>query len=290
MLYQAEGIILSQTDLGEYDKTVTIFTREEGMVKAVVKGARRAKAKLGALTQPFTHGLFQLWRGRSMDRVIQVAVKASHGGLMEDYARMVYAGYLAELLMELIPQREKNETQFLFFRSVLDCLERKEDPWPVVRWAELGILSEAGFGPSFSHCVICGKMPHGPSFTFSMKHGGIVCENCHSRVWSKGQAGGGHEETTVLKVNGASAGYESPDSEFFIISPGSRKTLEILLDEARNSIIPGDALPCPRITAKGKVRSEVGRLVKRYVSFVLEKRLKSMDLVESIEDDGAMNY
>ena len=39
MFYQSEGIVLDQADLGENDKIATIFTRQEGLVRAVVKGS-----------------------------------------------------------------------------------------------------------------------------------------------------------------------------------------------------------------------------------------------------------
>ena len=70
MLYQSEAVVLDQDDLGENDKLATIFTRQEGLVRAVVKGARRPRSKLRGLTQPLTHGVFQIYRGRNLDRVL----------------------------------------------------------------------------------------------------------------------------------------------------------------------------------------------------------------------------
>ena len=78
MLYQTEGVVLSAMDLGEHDRLISILTEKEGLVRAVVRGARKPKSKLSALTQPFTRAQFQLFRGKSMDRVTQVSLMDSH--------------------------------------------------------------------------------------------------------------------------------------------------------------------------------------------------------------------
>jgi len=261
LLYQSQGIVLSQTDIGEHDKIVTIFTEDKGIVKATVKGAQRLKSKLRALTQPFTLGLFQLYRGRVRDRVTQVVVKTSHPKLMEDYNKIVYAGYLSELLMEIMPERESNRSQFRFFTKVIECMEKREDPWPVATWGELGILSDAGFAPSFSRCVVCSNRISGPIY-FSAKHGGVVCFKCLADK------------------------REDMGDSLLEICAGSRKFLELLMVQIREQSLK-NAFSCPKITAHGQIRVETGLLLRKYISFVLEKRLKSMALVESIENDKA---
>ncbi|MCA1816240.1 MAG: DNA repair protein RecO, partial [Acidobacteria bacterium] len=54
-LVEAEGIVLRNIKLGEADKTVTILSRHEGVVRGVAKGARRLKTRFGASLEPFTH-------------------------------------------------------------------------------------------------------------------------------------------------------------------------------------------------------------------------------------------
>lgn len=70
-LYKAEGLVLRTRDLGEADKILVIYTREEGKVSAVARGARRARSRLLAISQPFTHGAYQFYRGRGLDTLSQ---------------------------------------------------------------------------------------------------------------------------------------------------------------------------------------------------------------------------
>ncbi|HHY11771.1 MAG TPA: DNA repair protein RecO [Firmicutes bacterium] len=263
MFYQSEGVVLDQGDLGENDKIATIFTRQEGLVRAVVKGAQRPKSKLRGLTQPFTYAVFQIFRGRSLDRVTQVSIKTGFPNIMDNYEKMIYARYLVELLTCVLPEREENNAQFDLLLAVLDCLEQKEGPWVVARWAELGILSLAGFAPSFSACVSCGRETLESPVYFSLRNGGAFCGQCS-------RSGISPKESQVRAYG-----------EFIRVSPGALRTLEMLL--------PGTApasgqVTCPNITARGQVREEINEVSRKYVAFVLEKRLKSAGLVESIED------
>ncbi len=262
--------MLDQTDLGETDKLATIFTLESGLVRAVVKGGARPKSKLRGLTQPFTYALFELFRGRTFDRVIQVSVKDSFPMIMDEYEKMVYARYIAELLITVLPERTKDQSQFQFLLAVLKCLEQKGDPWVIARWAELGILSTAGFAPTFSGCVFCGKSALDAPSYFSLQNGGIVCSDCIESIGSR--------------VEDSEASQVRPYGETLRISPGALRTFQILSSGVFLAQDQSKDLFCPKINAVGQVREEITTVMRKYVSFVIEKRLKSAELVESIED------
>ncbi len=248
MLYGSEGVVLRQSDLGEYDKVVSVFTQDHGLVNAVVKGTRRPKSRLSSVTQPFSRAVFQFYRGRTLDRVTQVMLLTSHPKISSDYGKAIYANYLAELTMGIVPEREENQGQYLFFLKVLSCLEQTQDPWPVVRWAELGLLARAGFGAVFDECQACGKSL-GDSPLFSPSRGGPLCGECT----------------------------RAPGD--FAVSPGALRTIALLSEDAQKGSLP-------LITARGQVKEEVGHIMGSFTHYVLGRRLKSLSLVENMERDG----
>ncbi len=71
-LYRDRAVVLRQHKLGEADRIVTLLTRDHGLVRAVAKGVRRTRSKFGARLEPFAHIDAQLHPGRNLDIVTQV--------------------------------------------------------------------------------------------------------------------------------------------------------------------------------------------------------------------------
>jgi DNA repair protein RecO (recombination protein O) len=71
-LYRDRAVVLRQHKLGEADRIVTLLTRDHGLVRAVAKGVRRTRSKFGSRLEPFAHIDVQLHPGRNLDIVTQV--------------------------------------------------------------------------------------------------------------------------------------------------------------------------------------------------------------------------
>jgi DNA repair protein RecO (recombination protein O) len=78
-LYRDEGVVLRAQKLGEADRIVTLLTRDHGRVRAVAKGVRRTTSRIGARLEPFGHVDVQFYSGRTLDGVTQVETISSYG-------------------------------------------------------------------------------------------------------------------------------------------------------------------------------------------------------------------
>jgi DNA repair protein RecO (recombination protein O) len=81
-LYRDEGVVLRAQKLGEADRIVTLLTRGHGRVRAVAKGVRRTSSRIGARLEPFGHVDVQFYEGRSLDGVTQVETLESFGAAL----------------------------------------------------------------------------------------------------------------------------------------------------------------------------------------------------------------
>ena len=96
-LYRDEAIILRTYKLGEADRIIVLLTRHHGQVRAVAKGVRRTTSRFGARLEPFSMIDVQLHAGRSLDVVTQAEIIDPFGrAVSADYAMFTCASTMVE--------------------------------------------------------------------------------------------------------------------------------------------------------------------------------------------------
>ena len=178
-LYRDEAVVLRAQKLGEADRIVTLLTRANGKVRAVAKGVRKTKSRLGARVEPFMMIDIQLYLGRSLDIVTQVETIAAYGPpIVADYGRYTAGTAMLETAERLTEtEREPAVQQFLLLAGGLRALANGDhDPGLVLDSYLLRSLAVAGWAPSFGDCARCGAP--GPHRAFALGSGGSVCPLC----------------------------------------------------------------------------------------------------------------
>jgi DNA repair protein RecO (recombination protein O) len=90
------------------------------------------------------------------------------------YPRAVALAHVAELLDELLPDREANDAVFRLTLSVLSRL-RGPQIWMPVTYFELWMTRLVGFLPDLSECVVCGRTLNGSRAWFHALADGLMC-------------------------------------------------------------------------------------------------------------------
>lgn len=91
------GMILKQIPVGEYDRRITLLTKERGKISAFARGARKQGSRFAASTNPFCFGSFRLYEGRDSYTVSEAEIQNFFEELMKDYEGAYYGMYFAEV-------------------------------------------------------------------------------------------------------------------------------------------------------------------------------------------------
>lgn len=158
---------------------LVLYTREQGMIRAVAKGARKITSRKGGHLQPFTHVTIQLAQGRDLLIVTQVETVNAFLPLHDDLTKTGHAAYVVELLYRFSYEEEGgNPTLFRLLTETLDRIEKEESAWLPVRYYEMRLLDAVGFRPQLFECANCGReiLPEDQFFSFTA--GGVICPRC----------------------------------------------------------------------------------------------------------------
>lgn len=181
MKFRTDGLIIREQQTGEDDRLVTLLTRDHGVIRAFVRGAKRIKSKSQSATQLFAYGSYSIYRGRDAYSVDEAQPKEIFFDLRKDIESLALAQYFCELAAELAPVEDDAEE---YLRLILNCLHilmNKKRPQPQLKAvAELRLLSMAGYMPDLVVCGDCEEEYDG-EFLFSPVEGRIFCEKCRSR-------------------------------------------------------------------------------------------------------------
>ena len=93
---------------------MTFFTRAEGKVRGVARSAKKSKRRFGGALEPLTYvrAFYDVRERNELARLDACEVLASPMASEVSYARAVALGHIAELLDELLPDREANDAIF----------------------------------------------------------------------------------------------------------------------------------------------------------------------------------
>ena len=162
--------------LREADLLVTLFTRLEGKVRGVARSAMKSRRRFGGALEPLTYV-----RAYYEDRERQELVRLDSCEVLESplvfevsYARAVALGHVAELLDELLPDREVNDDAFRLALAVLEAF-RGSEPWMPITYFELWMTRLMGYLPELSECIVCGRALNGSRAFFHALNDGLMC-------------------------------------------------------------------------------------------------------------------
>lgn len=175
---KAKGIVLKESIFGEANRMITIFTKDYGIIRAAVYGAKSIKSGKGAACQMFSYSEFELAKSNGdIYTVSAVSPIETFFRLSEDIVKFSLAAYLAELTLTAVGGENPDEPVLSLLLNTLYalCYNGLEAEKAKCVY-ELRLMSLLGYKPQLTKCVRCGSIKE--IVGFSAREGGLVCSLC----------------------------------------------------------------------------------------------------------------
>jgi DNA repair protein RecO (recombination protein O) len=251
-LYRVEAIVIRRRDWDEADRLLTLYTREHGKIQAVAKGARKPTSRKAGHVELFTRARLLIARTRSIDIVTQAETLDAFGPLRSSLEASTLAHYFSELLDRFTGDAETDPDLFDLLNLGLAWLCEADDHRLVARYYEIRLLDLAGFRPDLHHCPSCEERLEPVDSYFSPARGGVVCPKC----------GRGIREAFPLSLRA-----------FKVLRYAQTRDW----DHFR------------RLRLSAELHIEVEQALYRYLLFVLERNLKSVEFLRQLRREAIVD-
>lgn len=121
-----------------------LFTRNQGRVAVIARGARRPRSALRGVLMAF-QPLLVGWSGKAELKTLH-KTEWQGGYLPLQGLGLICGFYLNELMLKLLPREDPHEALFPAYQQALLQLSNAEDPAVVLRRFERVLLQELGYG------------------------------------------------------------------------------------------------------------------------------------------------
>ena len=176
-----QALVLSRRKVGEADRLISFFTRENGLVKAVAKGVRKIPSTRGSHLEPFTETLVVLHTSPAGTYVSGAETQTYFSDLKTNQSAFEHAKHITSLVITLFGEDDAHPRVHDMLRyswNILPQLSQAKQN-QLESAATIMMLSEAGVLPSWQTCEACGEATPRDAVVLDPV-GGWRCITCHT--------------------------------------------------------------------------------------------------------------
>ena len=181
--FTTEAINLKNYPLNDNDSIVVMFSKTKGLMRAIAKGAKRPKSKLGARIQMFIANKLMLSEGRNFDNIAEATSLNTFSKIRGDFDKLTYAMYVSECVNSFCSKQFNQDENCCEIYDLiygvynkLASAETKESLMLSVLKFQIKFLNLLGWGIDFEVCSVCQKKLEDSVFSYNL--GGFLCPDC----------------------------------------------------------------------------------------------------------------
>jgi DNA repair protein RecO (recombination protein O) len=209
---ESAALLVRSIPYGEADLVATFFTREAGILPAIVRGARKSTKRFGGALEPIHELVLTMEdRGKELCVLKEARIQHARTALTSKLAAMEAAGRALRWVRHVCPARTPEPAVWRSLTELLDALDASETVVESALDVVLGtpqrprsmagdaprsgivdeevpqhlamfglrLLTDIGYAIELDRCVRCGRpCPEGRSAFIDATGGGIVCTGC----------------------------------------------------------------------------------------------------------------
>ena len=178
-IIKTKGIILSESNMNDFDKMVTILT-PNGKIGCAAKGARRPKSLLMSGTQFLCFGEYLLYQSSSSYHINSCDTIEVFYNIRTDLDKLKYASYITKIINDVTDENQNTYKILQLYLNTLYMISEEEKNLDfVISVFKIRLCCLLGFMPEIRKCGNCKEQEN--LRYFSLRDNCLKCEDDRGR-------------------------------------------------------------------------------------------------------------
>jgi len=174
-----EAIVVGLMDYGETDRIVHLYTREHGRISGLARGARKSVKRFGGVLELFARISVNFLPADNLVVIRGADAVTIYPGIRRALGSIAHAGYAAELVSALTPEKYPSKRLFRLLCAYLEQLDTTPAAPSDRHFFEINLLNILGYRPPLENCARCGgSFASEGGFWLPGGSHGIYCRQC----------------------------------------------------------------------------------------------------------------
>ncbi len=175
-IIKLKGIIISESNMNDFDKMVTILT-PNGKIGCSAKGARRPKSLLMSGTQFLCFGEYLIYESASSYHINSCETIEVFYPIRTDLDKLKYASHITKIINDVTDENQNTYRILQLFLNTLYMISETDKNLDfILSVFKLRLLCLLGFTPNIKECNNC-KTQENLNY-FSIKDNSLKCVSC----------------------------------------------------------------------------------------------------------------
>ena len=147
MRRETEGLILTEMAVGDSDRLVTVLTKDCGVLRCFVRGAKTQKNSKFSATQTLCYSRLSIFSRKDSNVIDEAEIIRMFYDVRKDIEQLALAQYFCEIAMAAVPENIDSSEQLSLLLNCLYYLSQGTKPLMQIKTAfEVRLLYCAGCG------------------------------------------------------------------------------------------------------------------------------------------------
>ncbi|MFP4353751.1 MAG: DNA repair protein RecO [Phycisphaerae bacterium] len=184
MRHREASICLRTYDWSETSQVVCFLSRNQGLVRLLAKGSKRAKSKSGGTLDLLAEGdLVFTTKDQGLGTLIEFSESVTRKVLRRDPQRLYAALFCLEMVCQTLAEHDPHPEVFDLLHNALGRLDNPDSPiQAVLAYFQWRLLRNLGLLGDLDSCVSCGGPVQAGATAFTSRMGGLLCRTCRSEA------------------------------------------------------------------------------------------------------------